>query len=150
MEANRPTGVRIREARQEDAEALAQLSAQLGYPATAGQIRERLAQLAQDPAAAIVVAEVEDGAVAGWMQLLEQHVLEAGGRVEIAGLVVDSRYRRSAIGRALMERAEQWARERGLRAVNLRSNVTRAAAHAFYQSLGYEHVKTQKAFRKQL
>jgi hypothetical protein len=32
----------------------------------------------------------------------------------------------------------------------LRSNIVRAAAHAFYGKLGYQNIKTQKTFRKVL
>ena len=54
------------------------------------------------------------------------------------------------IGKLLMERAEMWAREHGCKIVSLRSNVIRERAHAFYERLGYKHVKTQKSFRKVL
>ena len=84
----------------------------------------------------------------GWVQLLDQQILETGSRVEVAALVVDETVRGSGIGRCLMERAEEWARERGYNTVQLRSNVTRAAAHAFYERLGYKHIKTSKTFRK--
>jgi GNAT superfamily N-acetyltransferase len=50
----------------------------------------------------------------------------------------------------LLSRAEEWARENGCRAIGLRSNAIRDRAHAFYERHGYAHVKTQKAFRKQL
>jgi GNAT superfamily N-acetyltransferase len=50
----------------------------------------------------------------------------------------------------LLARAERWAREKGCRAIGLRSNVIRDRAHAFYERHGYKHVKTQKSFRKDL
>lgn len=90
------------------------------------------------------------GKVAGWMQLLDQLVLETGARTEVAALVVDETARRGGVGRALMTVAEQWARKRGSKFVNLRSNHKRAIAHAFYESIGYMHYKSQKAFRKEL
>ena len=71
-------------------------------------------------------------------------------RVEVAGLVVDEKCRGRGIGRALMGRAESWAREHGCAMVSLRSNVIRSEAHAFYQGLGYSLVKTQHAFRRKL
>jgi len=36
------------------------------------------------------------------------------------------------------------------RAIGLRSNVIRERARAFYERHGYQHFKTQKAFRKDL
>ncbi len=139
--------IKIRTARGEDAAAIARLSGQLGYPATPTQIRDRLAFLERDTGVAIFVAELA-GAVVGWIQLLDQQILETGSRVEVAALVVDETVRGSGIGRRLMERAEEWTLERGYNTVQLRSNVTRAAAHAFYERLGYKHIKTSKTFRK--
>ena len=46
-------------------------------------------------------------------------------RVEVSGLVVDEKRRSQGIGEKLLERAEQWAREKGCRAVGLRCNVIR-------------------------
>lgn len=139
----------VREARIADAEDLARLSGQLGYEVPARIIAARLKKLAKDPMAAVFVAEVS-GRVAGWMQLLDQLVLETGARTEVAALVVDENFRRGGVGRKLMEQAEKWARERGSKWVNLRSNHKRAVAHAFYESLGYRHYKSQKAFRKEV
>jgi GNAT superfamily N-acetyltransferase len=50
----------------------------------------------------------------------------------------------------LVERGEQWARERGLAVIGVRSNVIRERAHVFYVRLGYTVTKSQKVFRKTL
>jgi len=49
-----------------------------------------------------------------------------------------------------MQAAEDWARGQGLRAVRLRSNVIREKAHIFYRSIGYQQVKAQYTFEKEL
>ena len=49
-----------------------------------------------------------------------------------------------------MQRAEEWAREKGCATVGVRSNVIRERAHAFYERIGYKHIKTQKSFHKEL
>ena len=142
-------GIRIRAPQPEDAAALARLSTQLGYPATPEQVAPRLDAILRDPAAVFFVADRESGGVAGFIHLIHEHLIETDPRAEVAGLVVDEDCRGLGVGRALMARAEQWALERGCRYVNLRSKMSRAAAHAFYESLGYEHYKSQKAFRKE-
>ncbi len=142
--------IRIRVPRIEDAAALARLSTQLGYPATPEQVVPRLERILRDPAAVVFVAERESSDIAGFIHLLHQHLIEVESRAEVAGLVVDEACRGLGVGRALMARAEEWALERGCRVVNLRSKMSRAAAHAFYEGLGYEHYKSQKAFRKEL
>ncbi len=86
----------------------------------------------------------------GWVHAHVSHLVENDPEAEIGGLVVDEAYRRTGAGGLLMERAEQWARDRGLKSVYLRSNIIRKDAQAFYKKLGYEIVKTQYAFRKRL
>ncbi len=86
----------------------------------------------------------------GWVHAHVSHLVERDPEAQIGGLVVDEACRGGGTGRLLMERAEQWARDRGLKSVYLRSNIIRKDAHAFYKKLGYEIVKTQYAFRKRL
>jgi GNAT superfamily N-acetyltransferase len=70
--------------------------------------------------------------------------------VEINGLVVDQNVRSSGIGKMLIDAAEEWARRVRCHAVSVRSNIKRDRAHRFYTINGYDHVKTQKEFRKSL
>jgi ribosomal protein S18 acetylase RimI-like enzyme len=58
---------------------------------------------------------------------------------EVAGLVVDERFRRRRIGELLMEALEREARARGGKTMVLNTAHRRADAHAFYESLGYGH-----------
>jgi GNAT superfamily N-acetyltransferase len=127
---------------------MAELASQLGYKAVGENIEKRLAGLQGSPEYAVFVAELPGGEVAGWVGVFVYRCVEADARAEVNGLVVDERMRSSGIGRRLMERAEEWAREKGCSAVGLRSNVIRERAHAFYERLGYKHIKTQKSFRK--
>jgi GNAT superfamily N-acetyltransferase len=71
-------------------------------------------------------------------------------RAEVNGLVVADDERSRGTGALLLSAAEQWARSRGCKNMSVRSNVIRGRAHQFYQRHGYEHYKTQKAFRKPL
>jgi GNAT superfamily N-acetyltransferase len=62
--------------------------------------------------------------------------------------VVDSRRRREGLGKALVARAEQWARERSLPKLRVRSNVTREESHRFYPAIGFVKSKTQHVYEK--
>jgi GNAT superfamily N-acetyltransferase len=145
------TGTRIRKARRSDAERIAQLSGELGYPATAAQIATRLRQLKPASKHAVFVAESLDSAgLVGWLHVSVSHLLESDIRAEVNGLIVAEGQRSAGAGAKLLEAAELWARRHGCRAMNVRSNVIRERAHKFYEKHGYEHYKTQKAFRKPL
>lgn len=140
--------IRIRTVRPTDAAPLAALSAQLGYPCSPASIRRRLRNLLADRDSAIWVAEVDGGTVAGWIQVFIKQVLENDREAEIGGLVIERTFRGRGVGKALIQRAERWARTRRLKSVYLRSNVVRNDAHLFYQRLGYKVIKAQYAFRK--
>lgn len=140
----------IRLATIEDAPRLAPLSGQLGYPSTANQVAARLSPILADPEHVIFVAEQDGGQISGWADVFIMRTIGADARAEIAGLVVDESCRSQGIGRLLMARIEEWAREKGCAAVSLRSNVIRERAHIFYERLGYQLIKTQKSFRKPL
>ena len=143
--------IRIGKARRSDAQRIAQLSGELGYPATSEQITARLRQLTPASKHAVFVAESTDAArVVGWIHVSVSHLLESDARAEVNGLVVAEGRRSAGAGAKLLEAAEAWARKRGCRGMNVRSNVIRERAHKFYERQGYEHYKTQKAFRKPL
>jgi GNAT superfamily N-acetyltransferase len=144
--------LKIRRARRGDAERIAQLTGELGYSATAAQIATRLRQLTPVSKHAVFVAESADvdASVIGWVHVSVSHLLESDIRAEVNGLIVAEGQRSAGAGAKLLEAAEQWARRRGCRGMNVRSNVIRERAHGFYERNGYEHYKTQKAFRKAL
>ena len=133
-----------------DAEGVATLSTQLGYPSTAEQTLRRFRAIGDAPDARVWVAEDPDGAIVGWIHLFGNRLLESDPDVEIGGLVVHEDARGRGVGRALVGAAEDWARERGYTMVSVRSNVLRKEAHEFYKGLGYEPTKSQFKFRKKL
>jgi GNAT superfamily N-acetyltransferase len=145
-----PNGLEIRAARMDDADAPVRLADELGHPTTPAEVAARFSHTLQQNNYALVVAELPSGELAGFMELVVERLIDAEARVDVAGLVVSEACRGNGIGRALMARAEKWAWEHGCRIVHLRSNVKRAGTHAFYERIGYEHIKTQKAFRKHL
>ena len=139
----------IRPARSTDAEAIAALATELGYPTSREQMLARLEVLNQRDSCFVAVAEVSS-TVAGWVAAERRLLLESGERAELVGLVVGVHARRAGIGKALVIAAEQWASGQGLQAISVRSNVLRPEAHPFYESLGYVRAKTQHAYTKRL
>lgn len=132
-----------------DSARLAELSGVLGYPTTYSSLAPRLNRLLARVEDAVFVAETESGVV-GWIHGAEQELLESGMRCEILGLVVDPACRGQGVGSRLVDALEQWAASRGLKQMTVRSNVTRAESHPFYERLGYLRTKTQHTYRKAL
>ena len=143
--------LRIRKARRSDVERIAQLCGELGYPSSPAQIATRLRQLKPASKHAVFVAEFPGATgILGWLHVSVSHLLESDLRAEINGLIVADGQRSAGTGAKLLAAAEAWARGHGCQGVNVRSNVIRDRAHKFYERQGYEHYKTQKAFRKKL
>jgi GNAT superfamily N-acetyltransferase len=140
---------RIRPARQSDAAQLAELAGELGYATATEEIRQRLSRLKPASSHAVFVAE-SSGQLIGWIHVSRNYLLESAVRAEVNGLIVSSKARSQGAGKLLLRAAEEWARKQKCTGVNLRSNVIRDRAHAFYLREGYEHYKTQKAFRKKI
>ena len=144
-----PTEFKVRAATGRDAEAIAALAGELGYPCDLKTVRERLRGILARDDQRVVVAEAAGGAIGGWLQAHCSEALESGFRVEIIGLVVAERLRRQGVGRALVAQAETWAAEISAETVIVRSNAKRVESHAFYPALGYLPSKTQVVYRRQ-
>jgi GNAT superfamily N-acetyltransferase len=143
--------VDIRRARLGDAPAIAELSGQLGYPTPEKEMADRLAHLVRHPRfGAVLIAETSDGKIIGWLHVSVTPLLEVPLRAEVNGLIVAEGQRSSGAGAKLLKAAEAWAKFKGCVSMSVRSNVVRDRAHSFYLRNGYEHYKTQKAFRKAL
>src|SRR5438105_11366073 len=134
--------VRIRAPRTADAEQLCVLNRQLGYATEIEELVSRINRLSELREHFVAVAEV-DGTVVGWVQAEHRFSMESGDKAELVGLIVDAAARRSGVGRLLVQAAEEWATDRGLRSMIVRSNAIRPESHSFYRNVGYTQSKTQ-------
>ncbi|WP_198670166.1 GNAT family N-acetyltransferase [Dyella sp. C9] len=129
--------MQVRAATPDDAERLAALVGELGYPTTGEAMRERLATMSHPASDAVLVAE-EGGVVLGCISLHLSPMLHVEGRVgRITTLVVDEHQRGQGIGRVLLDAAHAWFARHGCRTVELTSGIRRERAHRFYESNGY-------------
>jgi GNAT superfamily N-acetyltransferase len=142
--------VRVRRVRASDVRRVADLCAQLGYPVTVREMSARLKRMMQDRDGACFVAEDAAAGVIGWIHVSVTALLEVERRAEVNGLVVDEQARSKGAGALLLQAGEKWAKGKKCKGMSVRSNVLRERAHGFYLRNGYEHYKTQKAFRKAL
>src|SRR5947209_20215106 len=138
--------LRIRRMAETDAEMVAALAAELGYPSETEAIGVRIRAIGESDLL-LVAVDASDKAV-GFIQAHRVCIIEVGFRVEILGLVVSSPVRRSGIGRRLIAEAERWAKSIDAEAISVRSNTKRIEAHLFYPALGYTKIKTQAVYEK--
>lgn len=137
----------LREAKIEDAAAICRISSNdLGYSCEEALCLQRVNNL-DFKREAVFVAEL-DGNVAGYVHVEVYSLLYYESMANILGLAVASDCRRKGVGRALMNRVEAWAKEKGIREIRLNSGGTRKEAHEFYRAIGYDDEKVQVRFIK--
>ena len=134
----------IRQAAIKDVADLAVLTGQLGYEMSTVQTEESLKNILAHKDHDVFVA-LDNNKIIGWIGLFYSIQMESSPFCEIRGLVVDENYRGNGAGKMLIEKAKQWAKERGLSKLRLRTNVKRTETHLFYQHLGFREMKQQKA-----
>jgi GNAT superfamily N-acetyltransferase len=140
----------VRPTVQEDYPRLLTLADQLGYPLSPDQIKLSLLELLERDDHMIYSAVTPDHQVVGWVHIFERPLLISIETAELGGLVVEEKLRGEGIGRALLGAAEQWAFNRGLTSLTVRSNVKRIKTKAFYLKLDYQLEKTSNTFKKRL
>jgi GNAT superfamily N-acetyltransferase len=128
----------IRDARPDDAEAVASLLTQLGYASDAAAVDERLERL-RVVGDRVLVAD-DDGDVIGLAHLQVTPAIERDRpAAKLGALIVDEAQRGRGVGRALVEAVEAEARLRGCELLFLTTAERRDDAHAFYERVGLEH-----------
>ena len=146
--------IRIRPAETSDAVALCRLAEEVGREPGAwllttemwravGDERRYLRAARRHADAAVFVVE-DDGEIVGRLSLArDQH--PASRHVADLGLMVALSHRRRGIGRALLERAIMWARESGVRKLELHVFPWNRPAIALYEAFGFEREGYRKA-----
>ncbi|POF32415.1 GNAT family N-acetyltransferase [Roseibium marinum] len=92
------------------------------------------------PEADIYVAVNEDGEVIGTFQIhfLKGIAFQGRPRVELESVHVRQDQRGTGIGRLMMDKAEELARQADACLLQLTSNREREGSHLFYKRLGYD------------
>ena len=147
------TTVTIRAARPEDAATLVALGAMVGREPgdwllntdgwrSVAEERRYLRALKRHPDAAVFVAE-DDGAIVGRLSIArDPHT--ASRHVADLGLMVAASHRRRGIGRALLAHAVEWARDAGIRKLELHVFPWNEPAIRLYEQFGFEREGLRK------
>jgi len=163
---NRGSGpiVNIRPAQAEDYEALCSVLAEADlmhrsalpdlFRVTEGPARDReyIADIIASENSVIMMAEIKGELVGA----LEARILEAPAipimvprrYAVVDNVVVKQEHRRLGIGRALMDQAHHWAKDRGVSQIELSVYEFNKPALSFYRKLGYR--TTSRRLRKTL
>ena len=137
--------ITIREMIATDAMTVNVLSKQLGYDLSIEQTLQNIHAILESKDHTAFVAEYEN-MIVGWIGASQAVMIEVMQHCEINGLVVDQDHRGMGIGKLLIDKVKQWAREKNNNKIGLRCNVKRTEAHLFYEHVGFMEVKQQKNF----
>ena len=132
-----PLGTDLRNAVYADADDVARLLCDLGFPCETDEALDRIHAIAGNDRQALVVAR-RDGAVCGLIALDFMYYLPLGTTTcRVTALVVTPMAQGLGIGRQLLKEAERRARGGGAARIELTSGSQRTEAHAFYRACGY-------------
>jgi ribosomal protein S18 acetylase RimI-like enzyme len=108
-------------------------------PGAEEALRKLLAAQLVDPGAALFVFE-EGGELVGFCSVRVERAPSLAtetGRAEIGEIGVREGSRRRGVGRALVEAAERWIGQRGVRRVEVRVASANAEGQGFWRALGF-------------
>ena len=140
------TTLETRRATLQDGQTMARLAMELGYDCDETSMRRRLLAIRSEADHAIFVASTEGGKVVGWIHIETRRGLLVDHYAQIDALIVGSPHRGIGVGRALMERATDWAYKLELDRIRVRTQTHREGAIAFYEHLGYKRLKEQRVY----
>ena len=95
--------------------------------------RSAIADAIADPAAAIFVAERRSELLGLCTAYLDMNSVRFGPRCWVEDLAVSPKHRSQGVGKALLDTAKDWARQRGATHLELDSAEVRRDAHRFYE-----------------
>jgi GNAT superfamily N-acetyltransferase len=129
--------IAVRRATTADADRIAALFTDEGYPSGPSDIVERLGRFESEHSQVIVAAH--DGEVLGFVAVHALPRFEHSDRiVRVMALVVDASVRERGIGRLLMAEAERIGREVGAAFAEVTAGHHRPDARRLYEELGYD------------
>jgi GNAT superfamily N-acetyltransferase len=130
-------GIAIRSAALADAEPLARLMTELGYPTSSQQMERRLTSILGDASYRTFVA-CDGDAIVGVIGTRVGPMYEIDAPYgQIMAMVVSATHRRQGVGVLLVQAAESHFLERGAAVSIVTSANRRGDAHAFYEAHGY-------------
>jgi aminoglycoside 6'-N-acetyltransferase I len=145
----------IREATEDDSSAWVEMRTAL-WPESGDDFRAELAQYfagdSIDIAEAFVI-EADDGSLAGFIELNIRSYAEGSRSPRVPyveGWYVAPQWRDKGYGKALMQRAEQWARDNGFNEIASDTGPENEKSIALHKRLGFQETDRVVCFLKKL
>jgi len=144
----------IRRAQAADLDAWAALRADLWPDGSATEHRAEAADMLDDGALANFVAEMPDGAIAGFAEAALRHDYVNGCETSpvafVEGIYVAPEHRKADVARALCEAIAAWGREQGCTELASDALEDNVQSHDFHRAIGFEETERVVYFRKAL
>jgi ribosomal protein S18 acetylase RimI-like enzyme len=145
MESSNLPSYTVRDARPDDAPAIARLLTALGHPTTSVSITDRWERWSNGDNGALV-ATADDGKTLGVVTIHRMEVLHRPRPVgRITALIVDEFARGLGIGKALVRHVEERFAAEGCGLLEVTSHSRLVDAHRFYEQVGYERTSMRFA-----
>ena len=124
--------------------------AALGYDVDVESVKRQIEKLTNDKKQHIIIGFEDEstGKIIGFVhaQVYESFYSDLG--LNILGLAVNPNFQGRGIGRELMNKLENYAKDNNIGFIRLNSAMKREEAHNFYEHIGYICDKVQKRFIK--
>ncbi len=138
----------IRVANVSDSKAIWELNCtEMGYNYPLDDTIQRINAILSSKKDRIFVAVCDDSVI-GYIHACCYDLIYSPHLKNIMGIAVYHKYKRQGIGRALLEKVEQWAMQEGAVGVRIVTGATRIGAHQFYHKCGYSQDRQQINLKK--
>lgn len=114
---------------------------------------KEMRQILADPTSAILVAVRPEGGLCGFIEASQRKYAEGCDSSPVGyieGWYVDPDHRRQKVGAGLVQAAEDWARQAGLKEMASDCEINNVISLKAHLALGYEEVERQINFKKWL
>lgn len=141
--------VLIRPAQNSDTQNLTQLNSRLGYHANEKTVFSILEKVLAEQNQQVFLAEL-NGAVVGYIHLVQKN--DATGKlvVDIAALVIHESSRGRGAGSGLIDSAVQWILTKNISCLQIRSSLIQPSAYRFFEDKGFLHITHSEIFVKEI
>ena len=106
-----------------------------------------------DPPCAAFVAEAEDRALVGFVEVGLRSYAEggpAGPAAYVEGIWVEPEHRRGGVARALLAAAERWGRAQGVAWLGSDALLDNRVSHAWHRAAGFDEIERLVVFGKSI